>query len=155
MHRKGFTLIEIVLSMAIGIIMLAAFFIVANPGKQFAQTRNKRRQADLNVILNAVKQNIADTRTGFTCAAGDIPTTTRRMAIGAGNYDIASCLVPTYIPTLPVDPGTSSARYKSVTDYDTGYYIIRSSSTTSTIIITPVTVSAPATEGAPVITITR
>lgn len=146
--RNGFSLIEILIATAIAVVVLAVAVIVANPGRQLAQARNQKRQADLRVIINAIRSNMNDTRTGvFTCVAGDIPTTTKRMAVGAGNYDIANCVVPVFTFALPFDPSTSSAHYTSNTDYDTGYYVLKSSSTGQ------ITLTAPATEGAPVITV--
>jgi prepilin-type N-terminal cleavage/methylation domain-containing protein len=130
MKRAGMTLIEILTAMAILVIVAAIGLISLNIPGQFARARNNQRSNHLNAILVGVRQNIADNRTGiFTCASGDIPTSTKRMAIGAGNYDIAPCLVPIYLQNLPFDPATTSARYNSVTDYDTGYYILKASST--------------------------
>jgi prepilin-type N-terminal cleavage/methylation domain-containing protein len=141
MKRAGMTLIEILTAMAILVIVAAIGLISLNIPGQFARARNNQRANHLTAILAAVSQNIADNRTGiFTCASGDIPTSTKRMAVGAGNYDIAPCLVPIYLQNLPFDPSTTSARYNSVTDYDTGYYIVRATSTGE------FTISAPAAE---------
>jgi len=138
MKRAGMTLIEILTAMAILVIVAAIGLISLNIPGQFARARNNQRSNHLNAILVGVRQNIADNRTGiFTCASGDIPTSTKRMAIGAGNYDIAPCLVPIYLQNLPFDPATTSARYNSVTDYDTGYYILKASSTGEIIISAP------------------
>lgn len=135
------TLIEILTAMAILVIVAAIGLISLNIPGQFARARNNQRSNHLNAILVGVRQNIADNRTGiFTCASGDIPTSTKRMAVGAGNYDIAPCLVPIYLQNLPFDPSTTSARYNSVTDYDTGYFISKTSSTGE------ITISAPAAE---------
>ena len=132
------TLIEILTAMAILVIVAAIGLISLNIPGQFARARNNQRSNHLNAILVGVRQNIADNRTGiFTCASGDIPTSTKRMAIGAGNYDVAPCLVPIYLQNLPFDPATTSARYNSVTDYDTGYYILKASSTGEIIISAP------------------
>jgi hypothetical protein len=41
--------------------------------------------------------------------------------------DIASCLVPDYLSSLPFDPSVAGAHFSSPTDYDTGYEISRDS----------------------------
>jgi len=138
--NRGITLIEILVATAIGAIVLAITFIAMNPGRQLAQARDSQRKSHVNAILNAVRQNMADTRTSFSCAAGDVPTTTKKMAVGAGNYDIAPCLVPTFLFAMPYDPNTSTAHYASNTDYNTAYTIVRNASTGQ------ITVSAPAAE---------
>ena len=71
------------------------------------------------------------------------------MAPGVGNYDIAPCLVPTYLLALPFDPATSGAHYVSNSDYDTGYFIVQNSSTGQ------ITLSAPAAELKKTISVTR
>jgi hypothetical protein len=104
----------------------------------------------VNTILNGIRENIADNRTGlFTCSSGDIPSSSKRMATGAGNYDIAGCLIPTYLPILPFDPATSSAHYTSPSDYDTGYYVIKATSTGV------ITITAPAAELKQTISVSR
>jgi prepilin-type N-terminal cleavage/methylation domain-containing protein len=147
--KKGLTLIELVVSIAILVIVLAGGLIALDPARQFAQARNSQRGFHINAIINAIRENVANTRTGiFTCASGDIPTSSKRMAVGAGNYDIAPCLVPDYMQILPFDPATTSARYTSATDYDSGYYVAKNASGT-------ITVSAPAAELGKVISVTR
>ncbi|MFA6375996.1 MAG: type II secretion system protein [Candidatus Paceibacterota bacterium] len=145
-RESGFTLIEILV--VIGMIaLLAAIVIVAiNPARQFAQGRNTQRVSNVNAILNAIGQNIADNKGVFTCATATsgLPTASVTPPITSANdpgtfatpaYKIASsgtntvdlsCLTPTYIPALPADPG-DPANYKwtSNTNYDTGYFVFK------------------------------
>jgi prepilin-type N-terminal cleavage/methylation domain-containing protein len=139
--RKGLTLIEIVITVAIIAIVSGIFFLVANPAGQLASARNGRRNADLQSLMLAVRQNIADQGNGqFGCAsAGPIPTSTKNMGSAAGSYNIAPCIVPTYIAVMPFDPGTSTAYYTSPSDYNSGYSIIANASGS-------VTISAPSAE---------
>ncbi len=127
--NKGFTLIEILIVIGIIAILAAIVIIAINPAKQFAQARNTQRTANVNAILNAIGQRIADNKGKFdgdfaigtpavtyTCPtlpdidAGDIPTTNIHMGPELDTTpaeDNLSCLVPTYIPTLPYDPSLS------------------------------------------------
>ena len=146
----GFTLIELTIAITIFVIVASVAIVSINPIGQLSKARNTERELHLQALMAAIKQNISDSAAGaFTCAAGSIPTTTKRMTVGANNYDIAGCLVPTYIQTLPFDPSTSSAHYASNTDYDTGYSIIQATSTGA------ITLSAPAAELNKIISITR
>ena len=141
--RKGLTLIEIVITIALMAILVGVYFVVANPAGQLASARNGERQLQLQTIMNAITQNIADQgNRQFSCSSGALATSTKRMTstAGAGNYNIAPCLVPTYLAILPFDPATTSARYNSISDYDTGYTI--SINTSGTVI----TLKAPAAE---------
>ncbi len=108
----GFTLIEILV--VIGIIaVLAAIVIVAiNPAKQFAQARNTQRTSNVQSILNAIGQRMADNKGVFAGAftiGGDTftcPTLVNETIDNdAGGDGInLECLVPTYISSLPYDP---------------------------------------------------
>jgi len=147
--RNAFTLIEILI--VIGLIAVLAGVLIAalNPARQFAQARNAQRWNNVDTVVGAIISNITDNRGTFTCAAGAIPTTATKMAVGAGNYDIGPCLVPTYAPSLPVDPSATGAHWTSTTDYDTGYNIVRDATSGR------VTVSAPAAELGETIGLTR
>ena len=126
----GFTLIEILMVMGI-IALLAAVVIVAiNPARQFAQARNSQRVSNVNSLLNAVGQNIADHRGVFECEAGDLPTeaTVIKSELEDG-YDLAPCITPLYLPAMPFDPSAPEAHFTDISDYDTGYTLIQDADT--------------------------
>ncbi|HVM76946.1 MAG TPA: type II secretion system protein [Candidatus Paceibacterota bacterium] len=151
MHsRRGLTLIEIVITVAIIGIVSGVYFLVANPAGQVQGARNSRRSLDLQNIMLAIRQNIADGGTGtFTCSSGSVPTSTKTMTSAGGGYNIAPCLIPTYLATMPIDPGTTTAYYNSPTDYNTAYTIVYNSASGT------ITLSAPAAELKKTISITR
>lgn len=148
--RRGISLLEIIIATTIIVIITAVGIAISNPAGQLASSRNTERQLHLQALMNAIRQNIADSVGGtFTCASGSLPTSSKKMAVGAGNYNIGPCLVPNYLTTLPFDPSASGAHYVSVTDYDTGYNIVQATSTNV------ITLTAPSAELKKTISVTR
>lgn len=135
MRTRGFTLIELMIAITLMVILVGVYVFVANPAGQLGQSRNTERQFQLQAIMFAVRQNVADQATGqFSCLSGPLPTSSKRMtsATGTGNYDVAPCLAPAFLP-LPFDPSATSGRYLSASDYDTGYTISINASGTITL----------------------
>lgn len=110
-EEQGFTLIEILVVIGLIAILAAVVIIAINPSRQFAQGRDSQRSGNLNAILNAVGQRLADNKGKFDGTGQDgklcpaIPvglTIIDNNATGTG-VDL-SCLTPTYISALPKDP---------------------------------------------------
>jgi len=141
--KKGFTLIETLITIGL-IAFLASIVIIAiNPARQFAQARNAKRRADVVTILDAIYENMAENGE-WSCPVA-IPTTTSTIA-SSGGVDLCDCLVPTYVAEMPYDPSTGS--YTDCDNYDTKYQIVKSSANR-------ITVSAPDAELGETISVTR
>lgn len=149
-RRDGFTLLEILVVLGIIAILATVVLIAINPARQFAQARNSQRIANINTILNAVGERIADNKGIFEtgCAAGPIVIASVTIK-SSGGYDAGPCLSPTYVSTLPFDPTATGAHYTSLSDYDTGYVISRDAVTNR------ITVAAPSAELGETIAVTR
>lgn len=114
--QKGFTLIEVLLVVAIIAILAGIVILAINPGKQLADTRNSQRQSDVNSIINAVYQYSIDNNgkipTGITASATDICTTGTAAATCTtdGTIDL-SVLTNSgkYLVSVPKDPSTATA----------------------------------------------
>jgi len=144
---KGFTLIELLVVIGILAVLLAITLIAINPAKQFAQANNTKRRSDVNAILNAVNQYMADNR--GTVPAAITATATEISDAGA---DLCSILVPEYVAQFPVDPQTNNGDPIPDTcpvGYTTGYEISQSAADNR------ITVDAPDAELGETITVTR
>lgn len=61
-QKNGFTLIELLVVIGIIAVLSTVVIIAINPARQFAQARNTQRWSNVNTILNAVGQKMADNR---------------------------------------------------------------------------------------------
>ncbi len=57
---KGFTLIELIIVIAIIAILAAAIFVAIDPARRLHESRNARRSSDVATILEAIKTYQAD-----------------------------------------------------------------------------------------------
>jgi len=126
--EKGFTLIEILLVIALIAILSAITIVALNPMKQFGQAKNTTRVSHVNAILNAVNQYTLDN-------AGVIPSTVPTGTACTASLDYEICQTGSacstgvdlhvltdqerYIVSIPVDPASTSTS-------GTGYSIIKS-----------------------------
>ena len=114
--NKGFTLIEILVVIAIIALLAAVVFVALDPVKRFADARNSRRWNDVNSILTATHEYIVDND-------GSLPTglTSSMSATEMGTcgtcVDLATPL-GTYLKSIPQDPqgDASNTGYEIVVD---------------------------------------
>jgi prepilin-type N-terminal cleavage/methylation domain-containing protein len=105
--QKGFTLLEVLLVVAIIAILAGIVIIAINPGKNLGDTRNSTRSADVNTILNGVYQYALDNN--GTLPAGITTTATEICATGAASctalVDLTSLtLNGKYLVSIPKEP---------------------------------------------------
>ncbi len=110
---KGFTLIEILVVIGIIAILAAVVIIAINPARQFAQARDSQRQSNVDSILNAIGQRIADCKGTFegTCGTPAVTCPTLPTTATAIGSTLDACLVPTYLTAIPTEPKSGATGY--------------------------------------------
>lgn len=148
---KGFTLIELLIIIGIIGILAAIILVAVDPAKRLKQSRNARRFAEANSILNAILNYTVDYKgtlpSAITSATAGHPfvigtwggllpnsTTICPATLTGATFDATStinlsadaALVSSYISEMPVDPRGVNDAGNAYSSTATGYYVIRS-----------------------------
>lgn len=133
--QTGFTLIEILVVIGIIAILAAVVLIAINPARQFAQANDSQRTSNVNAILNAIGQYMADNQGdippgGIPLADSSVDANFDDIGDGTGEADLCDALVPTYMPAFPVDPDVPNGPVDDCTvTYNAIYQIIQDDTT--------------------------
>ncbi|HLC94330.1 MAG TPA: type II secretion system protein [Patescibacteria group bacterium] len=149
---KGFTLIELLVVIGILAVLLAITLIAINPARQFSQSNNTKRRSDVNAVLNAINQYMADNKGTLPTGIDATLRTITNDPVNPAGVDLCTTLVTQYIAALPVDPLTNNGTPVSncaAGTYDTNYTVQRSAADNR------ITIRAPAAELGEVIEVTR
>lgn len=141
--QAGFTLIELIVVIAVLAILFAITLVAVNPARQFALARDAQRRSDVNAILNAIHQYAAGNNGTLPAAITTTPTV---IGSGATQVNICSLLVATYIAAMPFDPSPSSGgNYTDCTNYNSGYSVSRSAANNRVTVTATPEITPPAT----------
>lgn len=131
--RRGFTLMELLIVVAILGILSTVLIVSVNPGRQLGKARDAQRQTDLVAILASVLQYASEHSGDLPDTDGDpdtsnFPTSATCIGTDAGCFDLAGAgetgetIVPVYMVEMPKDPRLVSTS-QPATDGNTGYTI--------------------------------
>lgn len=122
---KGFTLIEILVALAILAILAVSVFVALNPAQRLNDAKDSRRATDVDSILSAIHQSIVDKKGTYPSnmpAAGtevQLGTDATGCELSSPSTDCAittaACAdlmtggqnVSAYLKTMPFDPVTT------------------------------------------------
>ena len=107
--KSGFTLVEILVVVALVAILAAITIIAINPGKNFADTRNAQRSADVAEILNAVTQYTSEQGNSIDDFGAITACTVGSDVIGTSDINLGTLLVDEFMVAIPVDPDGGDA----------------------------------------------
>lgn len=150
-YKKGFTLIELLVVIGILAILLAITLIAINPARQFGQANNTKRRSDVLQVLNAIHQYVAENQGQLPAEVSGLVAATPTLFNSTNFPNLCGQLMTNYLPALPTDPSLNLANITdcaAVGGWNTGYNISRDAANR-------VTVSAPTTDNAAVISVTR
>lgn len=109
--NKGFTLLELLIVIAILAVLATTAVLVINPNETLKKARSAQRLNDLRAIEDAVI-HYAAANGGYPSTSGGI----RSECSGWGGYTATTTipgLVPTYLAKLPADPRMDTVTNKS------------------------------------------
>ncbi len=133
-NQNAFTLVELIIVIAIVAILAGAIFVAIDPARRLHEARNARRWSAVNTILDAVKKFQTDNDGTHYDEIVNSNTDTNYVIGTDGSGCLGTCgSVPVddecidfldmgaaYISVIPKDPKTG-------TESNTGYYFNRSS----------------------------
>jgi prepilin-type N-terminal cleavage/methylation domain-containing protein len=123
----GFTLLELLIVMAIIGIMATILMVLVNPARQLAKARDSERRSDIYAIVSAIDRYATEHSGALPDTDGDeetsnFPTNPTCIGTGGGCFNLAGAgetgetIVPEYMYEIPTDPKTGDQS-------DTGYQI--------------------------------
>lgn len=119
-QQGGFTLLEVLLVVAVLAILAGIVIVAINPGKNLADTRNAQRQTDVTTILDAVYQYSLDNNgsvpASITTTATEICATGAASCTGLVDLGVVTANEK-YLVAIPKDPQCSTTCATNGTGY--------------------------------------
>jgi len=100
--RSGFTLIELIIVIAIVSVLAAVVFVSVDPARRLHAANNSTRWSDVTAILDAVKHHQADNKGAFPPTPTIIdpdPATVQIVGSGASVICATACTGQSVVPT--------------------------------------------------------
>jgi len=149
--QSGFTLIEILVVVALIAILAAITIVALNPAKAFADARNTERKAEIAEIANGIGtyltipgKKVSDIG-GIPACSGTPSAILISGTAGSGEVSLEPVVTADSLSQVPADPNAPSAT-------DSGYEICATTTAGGSVRLT---ISAPLAENSETISLTR
>lgn len=137
MNKKGFTLIELIIVIAIIALLAAATFVAVDPAKRIGEARNAQRWSDVTAIADAYMNYLVDhngtvaatavttayiAHTASSSCSSDPSACTASTTAVTECIDLHNLVINGYLGDIPDDPGGTN-------NDSSGYYFMKDSAT--------------------------
>ncbi len=129
-NKAGFSMLEMLIVVAIIALLVGATVIGINPLVQFGRGRDAERIVHVRSLHDSIYRKIVQQNGAWNCESGSFPREVTvegpvfvRIGSGTGQYDLCSCVVPSPLSEFPIDPGMDESEITDCGDYDSGYDI--------------------------------
>jgi prepilin-type N-terminal cleavage/methylation domain-containing protein len=134
LNQKGFTLVELIVVIAIIAVLAGVVLVVINPAALLAKSRDAKRLSDIDALHKAITLAIADAELALTPAAGTSSITGTTALDGTGwvkfTFTAPKVGLAKYLPTLPTDPINGTCTDANLNTTATCAYTFASTATT-------------------------
>lgn len=107
-NQKGFTLVELLIVIAIIAILAGAVLLAINPAQLLQESRDAQRLSDLDTISKALNLALADGEIAIAACAANCTSGTGTQVVDGTGYITFTVTGTTglgkYLSTLPIDP---------------------------------------------------
>ena len=124
-HKSGFTLIELVVVIAVLAILFGIMLVIVNPEQQFKKARDAKRLSNLNVLAEAIQEYHLDNGT-----YPDSADTTRFSTVSAVGGSLSDSTggwidvdLSKFMPVMYIDPVNDATYYYSYRHDGVGFEI--------------------------------
>lgn len=140
MKKEGFTLLELIIVVAVIALLAAATFVAVDPAKRIGNARNAQRWADITAMADAYMNYTADNSGSYVTSTTN-GTTYQIQNVRSGATTVGTCTASTtattfvslfglvdggYIGTINNDPGGAD-------NHSTDYYFMKDANGTVTV----------------------
>jgi type II secretory pathway pseudopilin PulG len=123
---EGFTIMELIIVLAIGVLVLYTIFTYVDPTRARARARDSVRLSDISMIEHAVNEYFIDNRSypdipNVIRKSHNLPSGSTQLMAASGGWIAVD--MTSYIPRLPIDPLNDTSYYYAYKRNQNGYEI--------------------------------
>jgi len=124
-RSRAYSLVEVLVVMAIIGILVSVVLVATNPSRQFGLADDAKRKKDVSDVLGAIDRRLLDAK-GLpgNVSAPSVPRRITNSLADPTNVDMCFLVTEGYLTKLPRDPSLGPDITNCAAAYDTGYYMV-------------------------------